>query len=82
MLECGTTGANAVFPCVRWLCLDEGDGRIERELHPSPTCGEDEGGSGWRVNVWTSDIRGAGTDAQVTLQVSSVISRQETYCPE
>ena len=71
LVECGTTGGKWLFPCQRWLCLDTGDGRIERELHP--TVEEKEGGGGerrWRVHVWTSDIRGAGTDATVTLQVS------------
>ena len=71
LVECGTTGGKWLFPCQRWLCLDTGDGRIERELHP--TVEEKEGGGGerrWRVHVWTSDIRGAGTDANVTLQVS------------
>ena len=70
-MECGTTGGKWLFLCQRWLCLDAGDGRIERELHP--TVEEKEGGGGerrWRVHVWTSDIRGAGTDANVTLQVS------------
>ena len=71
LVECGTTGGKWLFLCQRWLCLDAGDGRIERELHP--TVEEKEGGGGerrWRVHVWTSDIRGAGTDANVTLQVS------------
>ena len=54
--------------------MDNGDGRIERELHPSV----DESFSekieklgSWVVRVWTSDIRGAGTDANVTLQVGN-----------
>ena len=73
LVECGTTGGKWLFPCHRWLCLDAGDGRIERELHP--TVEEKEGRRGerrWRVHVWTSDIRGAGTDANVTLQVSQL----------
>ena len=57
------------FECHRWLCLDEGDGRIERELHRSVQPVKAEAGKEWTVHVWTSDIRGAGTDANVTLQV-------------
>jgi len=46
LVECGTTGGRWLFDCHRWLCLDTGDGRIERELHP-PVEGEEEGvGSG------------------------------------
>ena len=54
--------------------MDNGDGRIERELHPSVDKSFSEKreklGS-WEVRVWTSDIRGAGTDANVTLQVGN-----------
>ena len=50
--------------------MDCDDGRIERELHPSVGGEEGDGGREWRVTVWTSDIRGAGTDANVTIQVS------------
>ncbi len=61
-----------VCPCDRWLCVDSGDGRIERELHPLPA--SEEGAcqgvwSKWTIHVWTSDMRGAGTDANVTIQV-------------
>ena len=73
LVECGTTGGKWLFPCHRWLCLDAGDGRIERELHPTVEEKEGRGGERrWRVHVWTSDIRGAGTDANVTLQVSQL----------
>jgi len=34
LVECGTTGGKWLFDCHHWLCLDTGDGRIERELHP------------------------------------------------
>ena len=54
--------------------MDSGDRRIERELHPLVVGGaersEVEGRGNWEIQVWTSDIRGAGTDANVTLQVS------------
>ena len=54
--------------------MDSGDGRIERELHPlvvgRAKRSEVEERGNWEIQVWTSDIRGAGTDANVTLQVS------------
>ena len=54
--------------------MDSGDGRIERELHPlvEESVSEGKGQGNWEVKVWTSDIRGAGTDANVTLQVKSL----------
>lgn len=56
--------------------MDSGDGRIERELHPLVVGGaersEVEGWGIWEIRVLTSDIRGAGTDANVTLQVSNM----------
>ena len=69
VVECGTTGECREFPCHRWLCADEEDGRIERELHPTVAGDVGEEGRVWMVSVWTSDIRGAGTDANVTIQV-------------
>ena len=56
--------------------MDSGDGRIERELHPlvnEAERSEVDGRGNWEVRVWTSDIRGAGTDANVTLQVSTIV---------
>ena len=63
-----TTGEQWVFPCDKWLCLDTGDARIVRELHPlvdaKSNCSLE-----WEIRVFTSDLRGAGTDANVTLQI-------------
>ena len=67
-----------VCPCERWLCVDDGDGRIERELHPLLPSEDKGAGQGvwsqWTVHVWTSDMRGAGTDANVSLQVQPYTS--------
>ena len=52
--------------------MDTGDGRIERELHPLTEQDGEEGRGTFTVHVWTSDMRGAGTDANVTIQVSPV----------
>ncbi len=79
VVECGSSGQQWELPCHHWLCADEEDGRIERELHPTVTQGGRKGeegeeeGRAWQVTVWTSDLRGAGTDANVTLQVSCTV---------
>ena len=54
--------------------MDSGDGRIERELHPTPLQEEVGVASGeWLVAITTSDLRGAGTDANVSIQVSNLL---------
>ena len=71
-MECVTTGGSWQLPCHQWLCSDTGDGRIERELHPLLTphsAHHSDHALPWEVRVFTSDLRGAGTDANVTLQV-------------
>ncbi len=69
-VECCSSGGHWTFPCQQWLCSDTGDGRIERELHPLvPNDGHSKHSLPWEVSVLTSDLRGAGTDANVTLQV-------------
>ena len=65
---CGGTGERSRFPCGRWLCMDCDDGRIERELHAVKEERE-RSDEEWVVRVWTSDMRGAGTDATVSIQV-------------
>ena len=61
--------------------MDSGDGRIERELHPLIVDRTErsgvEGHGNWEIRVWTSDIRGAGTDANVTLQVSNSVANRQ-----
>ena len=56
------------FPCGRWLAEDEDDGAIRRRLqvsHKDPRTFKAQ----YRVSVTTSDIRGAGTDANVFIQL-------------
>ena len=64
------SGGRWVFHCEQWLSKHRGDGHIERELHLSvPPHAHFNADSEWEVNVFTSDLRGAGTDAKVTLQI-------------
>ncbi|GAB1599835.1 lipoxygenase homology domain-containing protein 1 isoform X2 [Argonauta hians] len=56
-----------LFPCNRWLAIDEDDGLTVREL----TKGESQllNTTTYEVHVKTGNIRGAGTDANVFLQI-------------
>jgi hypothetical protein len=45
-----------VFPCNRWFSLDEDDRAIERDLSANFY---------YDISIFTSDIRGAGTDSSV-----------------
>eukprot|EP01047_Picozoa_sp_COSAG01_P075042 COSAG01_NODE_12731_length_1693_cov_1.268507_2_plen_255_part_00 len=48
------------FPCHRWFDEDQDDGIIVRELAPIPWLK-------YHVNIITGDVRGAATDAAVTI---------------
>ncbi|KAG2501257.1 hypothetical protein HYH03_001064 [Edaphochlamys debaryana] len=62
------TGKVYYFPCGRWLDTKEDDGQIRRRLHVS-TKEPRNFKSQYRVSITTSDIRGAGTDANVFIQM-------------
>ncbi|XP_062333408.1 lipoxygenase homology domain-containing protein 1-like [Osmerus eperlanus] len=67
---CAFTGLEQVFPCGKWLDEDEGDGLIERELYEMVSLRQKkQKKSPWSLWIWTSDVKGAGTDAQVFLQI-------------
>ncbi|GIL93968.1 hypothetical protein Vretimale_245, partial [Volvox reticuliferus] len=62
------TGKVYYFPCGRWLDTKEDDGAIRRRLQVSykdPRSFKAQ----YRVSVTTSNIRGAGTDANVFIQM-------------
>ncbi|XP_062503862.1 lipoxygenase homology domain-containing protein 1-like isoform X2 [Corticium candelabrum] len=70
VVECLSSGLSQVFLCNAWLDRSEGDGLIERELYELDNCRQMRKAKNvWFVCVWTTDIRGAGTDAQVMIQV-------------
>jgi lipoxygenase homology domain-containing protein 1 len=67
---CPTTGMKQVFPCEKWLALDLDDGKIERMLKENTALREThKSHSVWNVNVFTSDLKNAGTDAKVFLML-------------
>ncbi|KAL0965208.1 hypothetical protein UPYG_G00278200 [Umbra pygmaea] len=67
---CPFTGLEQTFPCGKWLDEDEGDGLIERELYEMVSLRQKKIKKyPWTLWIWTSDVKGAGTDAQVFLQL-------------
>ena len=65
-VECPANGLIQVFPCNKWLAKDEGDGRIERVLKENTSLRrQHKAQSIWYVWVYTSDLKMAGTDANV-----------------
>lgn len=61
-------GEHVVFPCHRWLADDEDDGKIERELYPGQQT-QSNPKIPHEVTVYTGDVRGAGTNANVFLVI-------------
>ncbi|XP_054613031.1 lipoxygenase homology domain-containing protein 1-like isoform X2 [Dunckerocampus dactyliophorus] len=70
VIYCPFTGIEQTFPCGMWLDEDEGDGLIERELYEMVSLRQRKQKKyPWSLWIWTSDVKGAGTDAQVFLQI-------------
>ena len=66
------SGQHARFPCQRWLGKDEPPYELAATLFPA---GPDAGAGGgrlckYRLTVFTSDVRNAGTDAVATAVLS------------
>ena len=60
-----------VYPSASQL-ISTGDGLIERELNELLSARREQAKqSTYEVWIWTSDIRAAGTDSNVSLQVSN-----------
>eukprot|EP00798_Chlamydomonas_sp_ICE-L_P018434 gene18434-24910_t len=72
-----TTNKSYIFTCDRWLATDEDDGLIRRRLKGSVGSGI----TNYRVTVYTSDCRGAGTDANVYCELSGMLDGKEVWGP-
>lgn len=57
-----------VFPCGRWLAKDEDDGQTVRVL--TPRDGKGPKPKLYDIEVYTSDVKGAGTDANVDVTLN------------
>ncbi|XP_058024091.1 lipoxygenase homology domain-containing protein 1 [Ahaetulla prasina] len=70
VVYCPFTGIEQTFPCGKWLDENEADGLVERELYEMLSLRRKRlKKNPWSLWIWTSDIKGAGTDAPIFLQV-------------
>ncbi|ESO97796.1 hypothetical protein LOTGIDRAFT_208950 [Lottia gigantea] len=65
--QIGNPKYDTTFECNRWLAEDEDDGAIEREITASGS--QMLSTTSYHVQVKTGDVRGAGTDANVSLKI-------------
>ena len=78
------TGEDTFFLCGRWFASDEGDGQLTRELAASSADGTTYAPMiSYKIETYTGDRRGAGTDANVfcTLYGKSGDSGKVTLVP-
>jgi hypothetical protein len=69
-VECASAGMKQVFSCERWLARDEDDGKIERVLKENTSLREIHAPKAtWEVSVYTSNMKNAGTDANVFMMI-------------
>ncbi|KAK7479806.1 hypothetical protein BaRGS_00028986, partial [Batillaria attramentaria] len=67
---CSMSGIEQVFPCKKWLATDEGDGLIQRTLFEQTGLRKKkEKRVPYQAWVFTSDIKHAGTDANVYMVI-------------
>uniref|UniRef100_A0A383W527 PLAT domain-containing protein n=1 Tax=Tetradesmus obliquus TaxID=3088 RepID=A0A383W527_TETOB len=71
------TGKRWSFSCDRWLAKGEDDGLIKRRLLPSAA----SAAATYLVTTYTSDVRGAGTDAAVWLELMGELEGRATQSP-
>ncbi|KAJ3604783.1 hypothetical protein NHX12_026835, partial [Muraenolepis orangiensis] len=77
-IYCPFTGIEQTFPCGKWLDEDEADGLIERELYEMVSLRQKKLKKyPWTLWIWTSDMKGAGTDAQVFLQIYGELGKSD-----
>ncbi|XP_075595826.1 LOW QUALITY PROTEIN: lipoxygenase homology domain-containing protein 1 [Balearica regulorum gibbericeps] len=69
-------GRQYMFPCNRWLDKDEADGRVEVEVYPSEIV-PIEKLINYEVSVVTGDMRAAGTNAKVFMQIYGETGKTE-----
>ena len=67
-----SSGETTTFPCDQWFDRKQGDKKVERVLFPRDASGAVVGvkTAKYRVEVHTADVRGAGTDANVFMELS------------
>ncbi|CAL8278491.1 unnamed protein product [Merluccius merluccius] len=79
-IYCPFTGIEQTFPCGKWLDEDIGDGLIERELFEMVSLRQKKMRKyPWSLWIFTSDMKGAGTDAQVFIQVYGKLGKSDEF---
>jgi hypothetical protein len=73
-LRSASNGHEYFFECKQWLATTEADKEVVREL---PATGQSVKKPGklipYKVRVFTSDVRGAGTDANVYVNINGAL---------
>ena len=69
-----TTGAREMFSVNKWFALDKTPNQISQVLYPGNAAQDT---FGYVVTTHTSDIKGAGTDANVTLELHGVLEGKD-----
>ena len=69
-----TTNQRYAFPCDRWLAKGEDDGLIRRRLTLLAGAGD---ATTYRVTTFTSDLKGAGTDSSVYIELIGLLAGKE-----
>lgn len=64
--------------CRRWFDKKEDDGLIRRRLK---LMDKNSSITNYRVTVYTSDLKGAGTDASVYIELFGILDGKETQVP-
>ncbi|KAM4746369.1 lipoxygenase homology domain-containing protein 1 [Anableps anableps] len=78
VVYCPFTGIEQTFPCGKWLDEKEGDGLIERELYEMVSLRQRrQKKHPWSLWIWTTDMPGAGTDAEISFQVYGEKSKSD-----
>jgi hypothetical protein len=57
------------FQCDRWLAKDEGDGKTTVILFPNKVSSGQEAGFPYIFHIYTGDIRGAGTNSKIYVEM-------------
>ena len=66
------------FDCQQWFSRDEQDGLLERDLHPGQQAADNPDVQ-YSAEIHTSDMRGAGTDADVSLELFGLLGSSGTH---
>ncbi|CAK8676643.1 unnamed protein product [Clavelina lepadiformis] len=70
VVTCNSTACQQVFNCRKWFATDEGDGLLHRELYENKSLRKQVVQKlPWNCTIWTTDVRNAGTDANVFMQI-------------